>query len=52
MLAAVLGRAAGAGGGEDARAVLARVRDYLAWYDRQLVTLVADERYVQTVEPR
>jgi hypothetical protein len=28
--------------------VLARVRDYVAWYDRQLVTLIADERYVQT----
>ena len=38
-------------GGEDARAVLARVREYVAWYDRQLVTLVADERYVQTVPP-
>jgi hypothetical protein len=36
-----------AAGGEDARAVLSRVREYVAWYDRQLVTLIADERYVQ-----
>jgi hypothetical protein len=27
--------------------VLASVREYVAWYDRQLVTLIADERYVQ-----
>jgi hypothetical protein len=33
---------------DDAHALLARVREYVAWYDRQLVTLIADERYVQT----
>jgi hypothetical protein len=33
---------------EDARAVLARVRGYVASYDRQLVALIADEHYVQT----
>jgi hypothetical protein len=37
-----------AAAGEDARAVLARVREYIAWYDRQLAALVADEHYVQT----
>ena len=51
-MAAVLGTAflvaTPEAGGEDARAVLARVRDYVAWYDRQLVTLIADERYVQS----
>jgi hypothetical protein len=33
--------------GDDVREVLARVRQYVEWYDRQLVTLIADERYVQ-----
>ena len=40
--------AAPAAGAEDARAVLARVRGYVEWYDRQLLTLIADERYVQS----
>ena len=35
-------------GRDDARGVLAKARDYVAWYDRQLVALIADERYVQT----
>jgi hypothetical protein len=35
-------------GRDDARGVLAKARDYVAWYDRQLVTLIGDERYVQT----
>jgi hypothetical protein len=34
--------------GGDARRVLAKAREYVAWYDRQLVALIADERYVQT----
>src|SRR5215208_6905301 len=33
---------------DDVREVLARVREYVSWYDRELVTLIADERYVQT----
>src|SRR4051812_24334378 len=28
---------------DDVREVLARVREYVSWYDRQLVTLIADE---------
>lgn len=39
-----------ADGSENVRAVLGRVREYLTWYDRQLVTLVADERYVQRAD--
>jgi hypothetical protein len=35
--------------GEDARAVRERVRASVAQYERDLVTLVADERYVQTI---
>jgi len=50
VLAAVLGGLP-AQAGDDARAVLARVRGYVAWYDRQLVTVVAEERYTQTVSP-
>ncbi len=30
------------------RGVLAKAREYVSWYDRQLVALIADERYVQT----
>src|SRR5215218_3708996 len=42
MIAATPARA------DDVREVLARVREYVSWYDRELVTLIADERYVQT----
>ena len=37
-----------AAGRDDARDALAKAREYLAWYDRQLPALIADERYVQT----
>jgi hypothetical protein len=37
-----------AGAGESARDVLRRVRAYLQDYDRQLVSVVADEHYAQT----
>jgi hypothetical protein len=36
-----------AAGRDDARGVLAKAREYVAWYDRQLVALIADERYAQ-----
>jgi hypothetical protein len=48
VLAAVCLIATPAAGREDARSVLAKARQYVASYDRQLVALIADERYVQT----
>jgi hypothetical protein len=48
VLLAVCLVATPAGGREDARSVLAKAREYVAWYDRQLVALIAEERYVQT----